>query len=404
MTASPATGEHAGVMLAIVGGEVHTVAREIFAAGTVMIDEGRIVAVGHAHAVPVPRGAEVIDARGCVVTPGFVDAHTHAGIHEEGLGWEGADYNESAEPVTPHLRARDGINPDDDGIRDALAAGVTAAYVTPGSANVLGGLGCVLRLSGDRVDEMVLKDPAGLKAAFGENPKRIHGREQKKSPMTRMAIAGLLREALVKARAYRERRAIGDPEKRPDPDLRHEAVGLVLSGEIPLRCHAHRADDILTAARIGEEFGVRVIIDHATEAHLVADRLAARQISCLVGPTMSSRSKVELRRRGFESPGRLERAGVPVCLITDHPVIGLEYLPVCAGLAVKGGMTPEGALRAITLAPAEALGVSDRIGSLEPGKEADVVVHRGHPFELASTVAAVVAAGRVVVRDGVPCR
>lgn len=391
-------------MLAIVGGEVHTVARETFAAGTVLIDEGRIVAVGHAHAVSVPRGAEVIDARGCVVTPGFVDAHTHAGIHEEGLGWEGADYNESTEPLTPHMRARDGINPDDDGIRDALAAGVTAAYVTPGSANVLGGLGCVLRLAGGRVDEMVLKDPAGLKAAFGENPKRAYGRDQKKSPMTRMAIAGLLREAFTRARAYQQRRATLDAEKRPDPDLRHEAVSLVLNGEIPLRCHAHRADDILTALRIGEEFGLRVVIDHATEAHLVADRLAARRIPCLVGPTMASRSKVELRRRAFESPGRLERAGVPICLITDHPVTALEYLPVCAGLAVKAGMTPEGALRAITLTPAEVLGISDRLGSLEPGKEADVVVHRGHPFELISRVVVVVATGRVVVRDGAHCR
>ncbi len=387
-------------MLAIVGGEVHTVARETYAAGTVLIDEGRIVAVGHVHAVKVPEEAEVLDARGCVVTPGFVDAHTHVGLHEEGLGWEGADYNESTEPLTPHMRARDGINPDDQGIRDALAAGVTAAYVTPGSANVLGGLGCVIRLHGQRVDEMVLRDPAGLKAAFGENPKRVHGRDNKRSPMTRMAVAGLLREALTKARAYQERRAVRDPDKRPDRDLRHEAVVRVLSGDIPLRCHAHRADDILTAVRIGEEFGLRLVIDHATEAHLVADRLADRGIPCLVGPSMASRSKVELRRRGFETPGLLERAGVPVCLITDHPVTGLEYLRLCAGLAVRAGMTPEGALRAVTLTPAEVLGVSDRIGSLEPGKLADVVVYRGHPFELASRIAAVVMGGRIVVRDG----
>ena len=386
-------------MLAVVGGEVHTVARETFPAGTVLVEEGKIVAVGHAHAVEVPRGAEVLDARGCVVTPGFVDAHTHAGIHEEGVGWEGADYNETADPLTPHLRARDGINPDDDGIRDALRAGVTAAFVTPGSANVLGGLGCVIRLAGERVDDMVLRDPAGLKAAFGENPKRAHGRDQKKSPITRMAIAGLLRETFVKAKAYAEKRALRDPDKRPDHDLRLEAVLRVLRGEIPLRCHAHRADDILTALRLGEEFGIQVAIDHATEAHLVADRLAARRVPCLVGPSMSSRAKVELRRRGFATPGLLERAGVPVCLITDHPVTGLEYLPVCAGLAVRAGMSPEGALRAITLTPAEVLGVDDRIGSLEPGKSADLVVHRGHPFELASRLSAVVVAGRVVVQE-----
>ncbi len=387
-------------MLAIVGGEVHTVSRETYAAGTVLIDEGRIVAVGHAHAVEVPQWAEVMEARGCVVTPGFVDAHTHVGLHEEGVGWEGADYNESPEPLTPHMRARDGINPDDDGIRDALAAGVTAAYVTPGSANVLGGLGCVIRLYGTRVDDMVLRDPAGLKAAFGENPKRIHGRDNKRSPATRMAVAGLLREALTKARAYQERRAIRDPDKRPDRDLRHEAVARVLGGDIPLRCHAHRADDILTALRIGEEFGLRIVIDHATEAHLIADLLAEQRVPCLVGPSLASRSKVELRRRGFETAGLLERAGVPVCLVTDHPVTGLEHLRVCAGLAVRAGMTPEGALRAVTLTPAEVLGVSDQIGSLEPGKLADVVVHRRHPFELASRVAAVVFGGRVVVREG----
>jgi imidazolonepropionase-like amidohydrolase len=386
-------------MIAVVWGEVHTVSHGTFPAGTVLVDGDRIVSVGHAHAVQVPADAEVIDARGCVVTPGFVDAHTHAGIHEEGLGWEGADYNETAEPLTPHLRARDGINPDDDGIRDALRAGVTAAFVTPGSANVLGGLGCVIRLAGATVDDMILRDPAGLKAAFGENPKRAHGRDQKKSPITRMAIAGLLRETLVKARAYAEKRG-GNPEQAPEPDVKLEAVGLVLRGEIPLRCHAHRADDILTALRIAEEFGIRIALDHATESHLLAERLAARGVACLIGPSMSSRSKVELRRRGFETAGILERAGVPVCLITDHPVTGLEYLRLCGGLAVRGGMTPDGALRAVTLAPAEVLGVADRIGSLDAGKSADLVIHRGHPFEIASRAETVLVAGRVVVRQG----
>ncbi|HWP35465.1 MAG TPA: amidohydrolase [Thermodesulfobacteriota bacterium] len=390
-------------MLAVVGGEVHTVARGTLAAGTVLVDGGRILAVEEGYAAALPPGTEVLDARGCVVTPGLIDAHTHAGLHEEGLGWEGADYNEASEPLTPHLRARDGINPDDDGIRDALAAGVTAAYVTPGSANVLGGLGCVIRLAGGRVDDMVVRDPAGLKAAFGENPKRIHGREHKRSPMTRMAIAALLREALIKARAYQQRRAAVEPDKRPDPDLRHEAVLRVLSGEIPLRCHAHRADDILTALRIGEEFGVPVVVDHATEAHLLADRLAAGRIPCLVGPSMASRSKVELRRRAFESLALLERAGVPVCVITDHPVTPLAYLPICAALAVRAGMSREGALRAVTLTPAEVLGVADRLGSLEPGKAADLVVWEGHPFELTTRVRAVVVEGRIVVRDGRPC-
>ncbi len=389
-------------MLAVCGGEVHTVSHGTLPAGTVLVEGDRIAAVGHAHAVPIPPGAEVIDARGCVITPGFVDAHTHAGIHEEGTGWEGADYNETADPITPHLRARDGINPDDDGIRDALGAGVTAAFVAPGSANVLGGLGCVIRLAGARVDAMVLRDPAGLKAAFGENPKRAHGRDQKKSPVTRMAIAALLRETLVRARTYVERRAHPEGDRPVDPDLKLEAVARVLAGEIPLRCHAHRADDILTALRIGEEFGLRVVIDHATEAHLVADRLAEAGVPCLVGPSMSSRSKVELRRRGFETPGLLERAGVRVCLITDHPVTGLEYLPVCAGLAVRAGMSPEGALRAVTLEPARVLGVADRIGSLEPGKSADLVVRRGHPFDLTARVSAVMVAGKVVVRDGRP--
>lgn len=385
-------------MQAIVNGNLWTVTRGRIKGGTVLFDRGKLVAVG--ERVPLPDGTEVFDAQGRIVTPGIIDAHTHLGISEEGIGFEGADYNEKSEPLTPHLRALDGINPEEIGLADALAGGVTACTVAPGSANVLGGQMVAIKTRGTVIDRMVLRQPAGLKAAFGENPKRVY-HEQKKSPQTRMGTAGLLRKALLEARTYAEKRRPGGGEASgppPDRDLGLEAVAGVLERRYPLRAHAHRADDIMTAIRVAEEFGIDLVIEHATEGHKVASELAARGIPVVVGPLLASRSKYELRDRSLETPRLLYEAGVRFALMTDHPVVPVQYLPLCAGLAVREGLPEEAALRAITLSAAEIMGVADRLGSLEPGKDADLVVWSGHPLEVRSRPVAVWCDGEVSFR------
>ncbi|MGE5554240.1 MAG: amidohydrolase [Betaproteobacteria bacterium] len=385
-------------MQAIVNGNLWTVTRGRIKGGTVLFDRGKLVAVG--ERVPLPDGTEVFDAQGRIVTPGIIDAHTHLGISEEGIGFEGADYNEKSEPLTPHLRALDGINPEEIGLADALAGGVTACTVAPGSANVLGGQMVAIKTRGTVIDRMVLRQPAGLKAAFGENPKRVY-HEQKKSPQTRMGTAGLLRKALLEARTYAEKRRPGGGEASgppPDRDLGLEAVAGVLERRYPLRAHAHRADDIMTAIRVAEEFGIDLVIEHATEGHKIASELAARGIPVVVGPLLASRSKYELRDRSLETPRLLYEAGVRFALMTDHPVVPVQYLPLCAGLAVREGLPEEAALRAITLSAAEIMGVADRLGSLEPGKDADLVVWSGHPLEVRSRPVAVWCDGEVSFR------
>ncbi|MDA8144839.1 MAG: amidohydrolase [Thermaerobacter sp.] len=380
-------------MLVIQDGEFHTVTGGVVR-GSLLVKDGRIAALGR---VEIPPEAEVLEAGGRPVYPGFIDAHTHLGLYEEGEGWAGDDVNETGEPVTPHLRAIDGINPADAGFTDALRGGVTAAWVAPGSANVLGGEGVTLRTAGREVAQMVLRAPWGLKGALGENPKRVHG-DQKRVPSTRIGTAGMLRETLVRAQGYLEKvRAGGD--KTPERDLRLEAVGRVLRGEYPLRLHAHRADDILTGVRIAEEFGIRICIEHCTEGHQVAQELARRGIPAVVGPSLAARVKAELRDRSFRTPAVLSRAGVKVALMTDHPVVPSAFLPLAAALAVREGMTEEEALRAVTIHAAEICGVGDRLGSLEAGKDADLVVWSGPPFDLRSRPLAVLVAGRVVHRQ-----
>jgi imidazolonepropionase-like amidohydrolase len=343
-------------------------------------DEGRIERVGSDLALP--DDAEVIDASGLCVFPGFVDAHTHLGLWEEGVGHAFWDGNEATDPITPHVRALDAINPRDQGLADARSTGVTTVCVTPGSANAICGQAVVIKTAGEVVDRMVRRQPAGLKMALGENPKSVY-KPRDKMPSTRMGTAALIREALVQTQSYLEKqgRAAQDPEKEPpDEDLKLESIALALRGEIPVRIHAHRADDILTALRLGQEFGLEVVVEHCTEGHKVAAELAAAGVPALVGPTLSSRSKMELRDLSFATPGDLARAGVTVALISDHPFVPIQYLPLCGGLAMREGLDEETALRAITLIPAQILGVSDRVGSLEPGKDADLALYRGHPF------------------------
>ncbi|MDI3297990.1 MAG: amidohydrolase [Bacillota bacterium] len=386
-------------VLAITGGRVVTVTGPTYERGTVLVREGRIVAVGPADdpALAVPEGAQRIDASGRWVTPGFVDAHNHSGVHEEASGPAGSDANELTDPVTPQLRAIDAVNPEDEGIRDALRGGVTTLWVTPGSGNAIGGQGSTLHAFGRTVEEMLLEEFSGLKMALGENPKRVYG-EQKRTPSTRMGTAYVIREAFVRAQEYMEKleRAQGDPEKRPPRDLKLEALARVLRGEVPVRNHCHRADDIRTALRLADEFGYRLVIDHGTESHKLADELARRDVPVAWGPATTSRSKVELRDRSLRTPRVLAEAGVRFAIMTDHPVIPVWLLRITAGLAVGEGLDEEVALRALTVVPAEITGVADRVGSLEAGKLADIVIWDGHPFEVRSHPERVLIEGRTV--------
>ena len=345
--------------------------------GCVLIDDnGKIAAVG--ADLEAPAGAEIIDAEGRLVTPGCVDAHCHIGLDNEGMGWEGMDYNEITDPVTPHMRAIDSINPMDEAFGLALQGGVTAACTGPGSANVLGGTFVAIKLHGKRIDKMIIKNPLAMKCAFGENPKRCYGQGAKRSPMTRMGTAALLRETLFKAKWYLEDK---ENDKNPGFDMKLEAMIPVLKGEIPLKAHAHRADDILTSIRIAKEFGVKITLDHCTDGALIADELAEEGLSAFVGPTLGSKSKIELRNKSFTTPAALHAAGVPISIITDAPVIPLQYLPMCAGLAINSGLDYEEGWRAITINPAVQTGIGDRVGSLEPGKDADVVIWTADPMK-----------------------
>jgi imidazolonepropionase-like amidohydrolase len=375
-------------------GRVKTMAGKEFRGG-ILIEGTKIVALG--EGIEVPAEAEVIDAAGCLVLPGFIDAHCHVGIGEEIYRLEGDDLNETSDPLTPELRAIDGINPEDEGFRDARLGGVTAVFSTPGSGNVIGGTGVVLKTAGKIVDKMVLRDPAGLKVAFGENPKFVYG-EQKKMPITRMAVASLLRQALVDAQTYQEKLALGknDPDKKPERDLGLETLNLVLQGKIPLRAHAHRTDDIMTAVRIAREFQVDLVIEHCTEGHKIAEELRECGYPVVVGPSLINRAKVELKDKTFKTPGILAQAGVKVAIMTDHSVTPIEKLPLCAALAVKEGMSEEDALKAITINAAEILGVADRIGSLEVGKDADLVIWSEHPFSLTASPLKVLIDGEII--------
>lgn len=364
--------------------------------GTVLIENGKIAAVG--TDVTIPAGVEVIDAAGKIVIPGIIDAHTHVGIGEEGIGWEGRDYNEVSDPSTPQLRAIDAINPEDEGFADAVKGGVTAVMTGPGSANVVGGENLVMKTYGRTVEDMIVLNPCGLKGAFGENPKRVYGTRNNPSyPGTRMATAAVLRETLVKAQNYLNKLEDARKEgKRVERDLQTESVARLLTKELPLRAHAHRADDILTILRIAKEFDIHVTLEHCTEGHKIADLIAESGVPAVVGPTMTARSKYELKDKSMETPAVLYQAGVKFAIMTDHPVIPVQYLPLAAGLAVRHGLPELEALKAITINAAEILGVADRIGSIEVGKDADIVVFDGHPLETMSHVEKVYINGEEV--------
>jgi imidazolonepropionase-like amidohydrolase len=391
--------------IAIVGARIVPIVGDPFEPGTVVVVDGKIAAVG--AAVAVPDGTEVIDASGSWLLPGFIEAHGHVGVHEEGEGWAGADTNELTEPVTAQVRAIDAINPADLGFRDAISGGVLAVNVQPGSGNPIGGQTVALKCWGRTVDEMALRQPSGMKSALGENPKRVYG-ERNKTPSTRLGTAAVIRAALVDAVNYLARidaeQRKPEAERKPvDRDLKLEALGLVLRREIPWRQHCHRADDIATALRIADEFGYDLVIDHGTEAHLLADVLAERGTPVVIGPLFTSRSKVELRNRSLANPGLLDKAGVSIAITTDHPVVPIHFLVHQASLAVKHGLDPQAALRALTINPARIAGVDARIGSIEPGKDADLVLWSGDPLDVNSRALRAFIAGAEIYRwdDGV---
>ena len=379
-------------MICIKNGTLHTaVSKETFIAD-ILIDGGKIVKIGKGLSAD---GAEVIDATGLQVYPGFVEAHCHIGLDGYGIGYEGHDYNELNDPVTPQVQAIDGINPFDPCMKMAAKAGVTCFATGPGSSNSIGGTFAAIKPVGTRVDNMIVKFPIAMKCAFGENPKRCY---QKQGISSRMTNAAKIREALNKAKFYKAKiEAAGDDaSKLPAYDQKSEALIPVLNHEIPLKAHAHQANDIFTAIRIAKEFGVGLTLEHVTEGHMIVDELAKENLPLAVGPTFGHASKFELQNKTWETPGILAKAGCHVSIITDAPVTPLHYLPLCAGLAIKAGMDEYDALRAVTINPAEHIGIADRVGSLEEGKDADVVIVDGCPFDVTGVIKHVLINGEEV--------
>lgn len=361
------------------GAEILTGKGERISGGVILIKDGKIAEVS--RNVKIPVGADLEDLSGLTVTPGLIDAHVHIGTHCDGFPADMQDTNEMTDPVTPPLRALDAVYPDDTAFMDALAGGVTCAQTLPGSANVIGGQGVIIKTKPDIIDRMVVREPSALKAALGENPVRVYGGKSK-LPMTRMGSAFLMRDAFIRAQNHKNK--INDAKKSKKPherDLGMETLLGVLEREIPFRIHCHRSDDIQTAVRVADEFGLDFTIEHCTEGHLIANWLAAKKVRAAVGPTLTSKTKIELRNKTWETPLKLWQAGVHFCIITDHPVIPIEYLVLCASLACRAGLPADEALKAVTIYAAEHLGIDDRVGSIEPGKDADLAVWDGDPLD-----------------------
>lgn len=370
-------------------------------AGFVLTQAGKIASWGTMQDAPAAQADwEVIDAAGGTIMPGLIDVHSHLGLYEDGLGFEGADGNEDTDPITPQLRVIDGINPMDRAFRESLEAGVTTVVISPGSANPIGGQLAAVKTYGRRIDDMILAEPAGIKFAFGENPKSVY-HDKEETPSTRMATAALMRENLRKAQEYcehKQRAAENEDEDAPDFDAKLDALVPLLEGRIAAHIHAHRADDIFTALRICKEFNLRALLIHGTEAHLVADLLAAEGVSVVSGPYMTDRSKPELVNLTESSPAQLHIAGVPVAITTDHPEIPVKFLRLAAVVAVQHGLDEDEALRAITINGARMVGLDGRIGSIAVGKDADLLVLSGHPFDYKTRVEAVLCTGAIAYR------
>lgn len=376
--------ERRDIIKAITNAKIITMEDQTYNNGTILIKEDKIIDLG--NEIEVPKDTEIIDTDGKVVMPGLVDGHTHLGIGEEDIGWAGQDFNEKSNPISPQLRALDAINPRESGFKDAYKNGVTTVMVAPGSVNVIGGECSAIKTYGKTIQEMIIKQTVGIKAALGENPKRFYGTKDK-SPYTRMAIASLLREALIKAENYLNEKTTKKIKDEYFPiDLKQEQLLKVLKKECPLRVHAHRADDIITAIRIAEEFDIDIVIEHCTEGHLITEELTSAQFPVMVGPSFGGRSKVELKNKSFKTAGILSRTGVQVGIISDHSVTPTQYLPLYAALAIKAGMDKKEALKAITINPAKIMGIDDRVGSIKIGKDADLVIFDGDPLAIMTEV------------------
>ena len=361
-------------MIALTNGTLYTMENGIIEHGTVLIENNKIAAVG--ADVIIPADAQVIDVEGRIVTPGFIDAHTHIGIDEEIHQPIGDDCNEMTEPNTAELRAMDAINYRDLAFQDAAKAGITTVMITPGSANVFGGLITVMKTAGKTYKEMLVNGEAGLKMAFGENPKRVYG-EKDKTPSTRMATMAIARQGFYEAREY-----LNKSDEDREFSLQTEHIARALDGGIPVRAHAHRADDIMTAIRLRDEFNLDLVIEHCTDGHLIVDELVEAKVPVAIGPSFSNRAKAEMEHVTFRTPGVLADAGLDVAIITDAPCTPIHFLPICAGLAMREGLKEYDAFKALTVTPAKILKADDRIGSLKAGKDADVVVWDGHPLEI----------------------
>lgn len=381
--------------LFLIHGNLITMEDTDYPDGYLVIRDGKIADMGAMSDIPeIPACGEVIDLKGKLVTPGLVDGHTHLGMWEDGLDFEGDDGNEDTDPITPQLRAIDGVNPCDRAFSEARSAGITTVVTGPGSANPMGGQLLAMKTLGDCVDDMKILEPAGIKVAFGENPKSVY-HDKSQAPVTRMGTMALLREALTKAEHYLAE--LEDPEEDdPDWDSKQDALIPLLKREIPLYAHAHRLDDIFSAIRLSREFDLKLILVHGTEAHLARERIAKAGVPVLSGPILTDRSKPELKNQTEAAPGLLVEAGIPTAIITDHPETPQKHLLLCAGAAMRSGLTQKEALSAITKAPAEICGIGDRVGSLKLGKDADLVVWNGNPPELSAIPEMVFVDGKIV--------
>ncbi|SUY46748.1 amidohydrolase family protein [Clostridium putrefaciens] len=385
-----------GDKMLIKNAKIYTMAKENYENGSILIKNGKITKIG--EDIKAPLGDQIIDVKGAFLMPGIIDAHCHIGGQEANMGFEGSDINEMSDPITPELRALDAINPRDEAFTKAICGGVTSVMTGPGSANVIGGTFVAIKTFGISIDDMVIKEPAAMKVAFGENPKRVYN-SKNKMPSTRMATAALLRKALFDAKNYKiKKENAKEKDEFFETNFKMEALLPVIDKKIPLKAHAHRADDILTAIRIAKEFDVLLTLDHCTEGHVISKYIKESGYPAIVGPTMSFNSKIELSNKSFSTPKVLIDSGVKVAIMTDHPVIEQQYLSLCAGLATKEGLSFEDALKAITINAAEIIGIDNRVGSLEIGKDADIAIFDGNPLESMTNCLYTIIDGEVVYK------
>ncbi len=385
-------------MILIKNGRILTMKGTVHERGSLLIKDKKIYQIDQELDVGLSEVSEMIDATDCWVMPGLIDAHCHIGITEEKKGFEGDDCNETKDPITPYIRGLDAINPMDSAFHNAISAGITSMMVGPGSSNVVGGQFAFIKADGRCIDDMVVMEPAAMKTGFGENPKSNYN-ELKMIPTTRMTVAAMLREELYRAKEYLAE--IEKAGKRGDEykaEFKKECWLPVLRKEIPIKAHVHRADDILTAIRIAKEFDLDMTLDHCTEGHLIAKEIKASGFPAIIGPTLASRNKIEIQNMDFKTPGILHKNGVKVAICTDHPVSRIQYLPICAGLAAKEGLGIDEGLKAITINPAEICRVSNRVGSLEVGKDADIAIFDGNPMEVFTKTLFTIINGEVIYR------